>query len=243
MQPDGKIVAVGYAPGTTGGGTVGAPAVIVRLNTDGTKDTSFGDGGVTSVTNNNLGAPCNSLALQPDGKIVIAGFLPNQATGFDQLLLLRFTSAGALDATFATGGIGLYNLPPGPTYQIFNSVRIQPDGKIVAAGYYSGSCLIARFLSDGTPDPTFGNGGYATIPVGSYASAYDVQILPSGKIIAAGVLGNNFGAVQVNADGSFDSTFGTGGVQIFNVSLSYPQASSIAIQTDGKSVICGQGQG
>ncbi len=139
-------------------------------------------------------------------------------------MLLRFTPAGALDPTFGTNGVGLYEPVPGTTYSIFFAVRIQPDGKIVASGSSSTSSttsfLVARFLTNGTPDVTFGSGGFITTTIGSYAAANDLQILPSGKIIVVGqvVSGvSEFGVAQFNPDGSPDLTFGTGGVQTYNL--------------------------
>ncbi len=241
-QANGKIVAVGCS----GSDNHIQSLSVARLNMDGTQDTTFGDGGVFSVNNTNGSFFGNCLAIQSDGKIVIAGTSANSSNTVYQLLLQRFTSAGALDPTFGANGVELYNPVGVAAYGAFNAVRIQSDGKIIAAGGVpvanTGNLLVARFLTNGTPDSTFGNGGFVTVAVGSGSFAFDMLVLPNGKIITAGQLnGGNFGAVQFNPDGSLDPTFGNGGIQTYNLGGSpHEYAESIAVQSDGKIVISGQ---
>jgi uncharacterized delta-60 repeat protein len=243
VQADGKIVSSGYS----GLGSGPYSMLISRLNGDGTRDTTFGNGGLVSVSPNGMGVG-EALSIQSDGKIVAAGASINPITSAQQFLLARFTITGALDPTFGTGGIGAYNSASG-SFADFLVVRIQPDGKIVAAGsaYAGSSMVIGRFLTNGTPDSTFGSGGFVNIPIGTGPSiAYDLQLLQNGRIIVAGYAGvssgEDIGMAQVNSNGSLDTTFGVGGIKTIHAGDPYEEGFALAVQSDGKLVICGQSQ-
>ncbi len=153
-------------------------------------------------------------------------------------------SSGVLDPTFGTGGHSAVVLPG--SSQIARAITRQPDGRIVVAGYTNwntgnSDVLLARFQADGSLDTTFGAGGVVTTAVSAVNdTAYAVAVQPDGKIVAAGLSGDAALVLRYNADGSLDTTFGTGGV----VTTSLPPGSafflSVAVLSDGR-ILAGGG--
>jgi len=159
-----KIVVAGYAH-LTGGWTF----ALVRYNTNGTLDTTFGAGGKKTTT---FGAPsiaqANSLAIQRDGKIVAAGLtVVNNVANF---ALARYNSNGTLDTTFGSGGKAVTDF--GVDDRAF-SVALQSDGKIVDAGMTGADFALARYNTNGTLDATFGSGGKV---ITDFAGANDIAL-------------------------------------------------------------------
>jgi uncharacterized delta-60 repeat protein len=187
IQTDGKILVCGGIPSSTGFPI----AAIARYNTDGTVDTTFGTSGIaTSLT---LGVPM-SIALQTDGKIVVAG-----PAGGLELNVARFTSTGTLDTTFGTNGIfttGL-NFNAGAP---FATLVIQSDGKILFA-----DGVLLRLTSEGQLDNTFGTAGEASVVD---RSAAGLALLSNGKILVA----SSSGLVsRYKSNGTLDTSFGING--------------------------------
>jgi uncharacterized delta-60 repeat protein len=265
LQPDGKIVLAG----TCFNGD-NSDFCIARLNADGSLDASFdGPGG---AGNGKFLVPIGAsgdvvayaLALQPDGKIVIAGYCSNGVNA--DFCIARLNADGALDASFdgpSGAGDGKFLLPIGTSNDYAYALALQPDGKIVLAGEcFRGSSrdvCIARLNADGTLDASFdgpsgvgypgfpGNGKFPLSIVDiSVANALALQ--PDGKIVIAGycVNGSNsdFCIARLNADGSFDASFDgpsglSGGVFLLPIGASDDVASALALQPDGKIVIAG----
>lgn len=215
---------------------------VARLNPDGSFDTSFASDGVQPIQAN-----LAAVALQPDGKVVAAG---NEASVF---LVARLNAAGSLDTTFGSNGIAVRQLGAGQDPSSFaDSVLVQPDGKIVAGGSCTDSnsrpqLLVARLDSNGDPDSSFGSGGTVITQLSDpdlYPSSYvnALALQPNGKILAAGTA-NDVGyiddafVVRLQANGSFDTSFGTGG----NVSAHnrYSGFTTMTLQPDGKVVAAG----
>ncbi|MBK8465040.1 MAG: InlB B-repeat-containing protein [Chloracidobacterium sp.] len=232
IQPDGKIVAAG---------TSGDSFAVVRYNTDGSLDTTFdGDGKV--VTAFGTDDEGRSVAIQPDGKIVVAG---SSWTGFGyDFAFVRYNADGSLDTTFS--GDGKVTIGTGFTEMAY-SVAIQADGKIVAAGYtFNGTRVFGlyRLTSNGAPDFTFdGDGRVATSVLGEHDEARAVAIQPDGKIVAGGIsqngTSNNFAVVRYNSNGSLDTTFDNDGKVTTSVRGWQDVLQSVAIQSDGKIVTAG----
>jgi uncharacterized delta-60 repeat protein len=185
----------------------------------------------------------DNVALQADGKIVVAGCTAS-SSGF-QAVLARYLPSGALDPSFGTGGkvfTGLVNSTPR-----FNSVAIQADGRIVAAGS-TGSTgadfLVARYLPNGTLDPSFGTGGKATADFGAIDEAFSVAIQADGRIVAAGTSFNQdpfnieFALARFLPNGSLDSDFDADG-KVLTAIGNDSQAFGVAIQADRKIVAAG----
>ncbi len=240
IQPDGKIVAAGYSD--TGG--VHKDFALVRYNPDGSLDTTFDTDGkvVTAVLSSHDYA--ESVAIQPDGKIVAAGESYN-GMNYD-ISLVRYNPNGLLDTTFDMDG--KVTTAVGSSDNYASSVAIQPDGKIVAAGGSSNGSnkdfALVRYNVDGSLDTNFDTDGkVATDVLSSNESAESVAIQPDGRIVAAGFSSNgsndDLAIVRYNADGSLDTTFGTGGKVTTAIGSASEEARSVAIQADGRIVAAG----
>lgn len=200
IQPDGKIVIAGSS--TLVGGVT--EFLIARFNTDGSIDTTFGGNGtgyisVPIVLAGAIGDIANALDLQPDGKIVVAGTsLGTSVTApfvtVNRFALVRLNTDGTVDTTFGTNGRVVTQIN---TSSIANDVVVQPDGKIVAGGQSTVGALIggtiefalARYLTTGALDPSFGTGGITTTPINIAASINSLALDDCRRIVAAGISG------------------------------------------------------
>jgi uncharacterized delta-60 repeat protein len=244
IQADGKIVAAGTSnqgpPGTTGP----YDFAMVRYNSDGSLDTSFGSGGKVLTAFPGEGqTSINGITLQSDGKIVVAGDVgPGPGDSGEQFTVARYNANGTLDTSF--GGTGTVIVPTvtGGNTEQATSVEVQSDGKIVATGWVHmfgyDQWVTTRFNTDGTLDSTFGSGGTVTTLIGSGGDAYAVSLQSDGKIVVGG--SPNFSLARFNTDGSLDTTFNSTGVVTTPIGTgSY--ARGVVIQpADGKIVVAGE---
>lgn len=186
IQSDGKIVVAGYGVFGSGG-----DFAVVRTNSDGSFDSSFnGTGKVTTPIGSSLDQ-AYSVALQSDGKIVVAGFSLGSNLDF---AVVRYKSDGCLDTSF--NGTGIVTTPIGSGDDLGQSVAIQSDGKIVVAGYSDGGSpetgtnydfAVVRYKTDGTLDDSFNGTGKVTTPLGARRdTGSSVAIQSDGKIVVAG---------------------------------------------------------
>jgi uncharacterized delta-60 repeat protein len=157
IQPDGKLLIAGNAAGVSN-----SDFLMMRLNGDGTPDSGFGTNGIVRTPVGTGADIANAMVLQPDGKIVLAG----QAAvgGFADFALVRYTSTGAVDATFGTGGLVMTAVGPGE--DIAYALALMPWGRLVAAGSAristsaQGTDIAAvAYNADGSLDRYFGNNG------------------------------------------------------------------------------------
>lgn len=224
------------APGVTAATSSSASA--------GTPDPTFGTGGTTTVAVGTA-AGAAAVAVQSDGKIVTAG--QTVINGQNMILSTRMTATGALDPTYGTGGIVTVAINGSAGVDSGAAIALQPDGKIVIAGsgripHYGPLAFAAvRLNSDGSLDQSFGQGGIVTVAIGAAAIANAVVVEPDGKIALSGgalLSGHNqFAAVMLNADGSIDQSFGSGGI------VTLPESGcawGMVLQPDGKLVLAGQ---
>ena len=244
IQSDGKIVAAGNSYNSTNGTTYYSDFTEVRYNSDGALDHTFGTNGVVITSVGDLSDYANSIAIQSDGKIIAAGSSYNGSD--NDFAVVRYNSNGSLDNTYGTNGIVITSVGDSSDYA--NSIAIQSDGKIIAAGYsYNGSdydFALVRYNSNGSLDNTFGTNGVVTTSVGDSSDyANSIAIQSDGKIIAAGNSFNgsddDFAVVRYNSNGALDNTFGTNGIVITSVGDSSDYARSIAIQSDSKIIAAG----
>jgi uncharacterized delta-60 repeat protein len=170
-QADGRILVAGRS-------TV-AGAVVARLRATGVLDPDFGgDGRVTLPGGGSAGA----VLVQPDRKIVVAG----NASGSVAMTVTRLKPDGSPDATFGSGGTATVDF--GSLADLLGGAVLQPDGKIVIAGYTQASedVAVARLNANGSPDATFGVGGKATVDFGVATFGFAVARAPNGRIVVAG---------------------------------------------------------
>jgi uncharacterized delta-60 repeat protein len=215
-------------------------------------DPTFGSGGLaTTVFGGSTSARVSAIAVQGDGKILVAG---DVSSGSDRdFALARYNPDGTADSTFGTGGRVITDVAASDDF--VKDVVLQSDGKIVLAGgsftfypegYYTSAFVIARYNSTGTLDPTFGVNGLVTTQPGNrlYADqgAVVVEVRADAKLVAVGYVvesGVSFAAVAVaryNADGSLDPTFGTGGTATYS---GFGYLSKGVVQSDGKIIVVG----
>ena len=162
------------------------------------------------------------------------------------MALVRYNANGTPDTGFGAGGI--VTTAVGSGYDYAHALVIKSDNKIVVAGSSSNGSkynfALVGYNANGTLDTTFGTGGIVTTPVGSYwNSAYALGIQSDGKIVAAGYSvngsNNNFALVRYTANGSLDTTFGTGGIVTTPIGSSDDKAYALGIQSSGKIVAAG----
>lgn len=239
VQPDGKILAVGTI--------TDIPAVdfaIVRYNINGTPDSTFDADGI-AVTDFGDWDEATSVAIQADGKIVVAGTAFNGSTF--EFAVVRYNANGTLDNSFGTAGKLTTDVGFGDDFA--QAVVIQSDGKIIAsgasdAGSGSGDFAVVRYSATGTPDGSFGSGGVVItdFAVGDAAN-YGMAIQGDGKIVLTGALNTgsdlDFVTVRYNSDGSTDMTFSGSGIVVTAVGASSDIANEVLIQPDGKIVAVG----
>lgn len=248
LQPDGKIIVAGSSG--TGYSLELSNFALARYNTDGSLDQTFGSGGklITHFEGGfNTGSAARSVALQPDGKIVVTGNYTQDYGVPSEFAVVRYNTDGALDSTFGSGGKVITALGGGDSLASFGA--IQPDGKIVVAGYlavasHNHDFALARYNADGSLDPTFGSGGKTTTDLfgSSDDIAYSLAVQSNGKIVAVGRTGQypnfKFGLARYNANGSLDQNFGSVGKILTEIGGFSSQAYSVA-QANGKVVVAG----
>jgi uncharacterized delta-60 repeat protein len=196
VQADGKIIAVGDAPDQRSNNFG-----LVRYNADGSLDVSFDNDGI-QVTDFGSSEWARSVGVQDDGKIVVAG---RSHTGA-KFALARYNADGSLDTSF--DGDGQLTTDFGSGSCEGQSITLQPDGKILVAGYSSGDFALARYNADGSLDTSFDGDGKLTTDFGSSDGGSSVTLQEDGKIVVAGTSSGDFALARYNADGSLDTSFG-----------------------------------
>ena len=238
VQPDGQLILAGWAD--VGGGGGATNFAILRVGADPPLDLTFDDDGRqnTNFGNDDEG---RAVLVQPDGKIVVAGF-ENFAT--DDFAIARHNIDGTVDSSFS--GDGRLNINFGGVDRA-HAIGRQADGKLVVAGFTdqgpgSGpyNFAVARLNTDGTLDTTFDGDGTLTIDFGNDDRANGVTIQPDGRIVVVGSDSVDFAVARLNPDGSLDTSFSTDGKVVVDwPAASYEFAHAVALQTDGKIVVAG----
>ncbi|RMF21877.1 MAG: hypothetical protein D6760_08575 [Deltaproteobacteria bacterium] len=211
VDSSGRIVAAG-TKADPGFGLSGSFAV-VRYLTDGSLDNSFGSGGIvtTAITGVDLGF---TLALQSDGRIVVAG--TGNADGVPDVALARYLSDGSLDPSFGTSGTALVDLDGLPSRGAPASLVIDPTGRLLVGATVlrageDRDFAVARLLPDGSLDTTYGAGGWAAVGFPGSAQGRIGLRLNSGKTLVVGSAGWSLALAQYDSTGHLDPTFGNGG--------------------------------
>lgn len=243
---DGKLLA-GYSVY----GATERELQLIRYTADGLPDAGFGTGGVVTIPSPVLyGEPTMAdLALQADGKLILA--LDEYARGSAaDFLLLRLNADGSPDLSFGTNGYARAGFAS--RGDCVTSIKVQPDGKIVAGGFSAdvnatlADFAAIRFLPDGTPDPVFGTGGMWRItfdPIYKYNQVIDVEIQSDGKILLTGKAltpaNSSVCRIRLLTDGSMDPSFASGGPAIGGLTSTDTFVRDAVLQPDGKLVVLG----
>jgi uncharacterized delta-60 repeat protein len=252
LQGDGKIVTVGTATDSTGTDAV----LVMRLTPDGTLDSSFGVAGkvIYQFGAGGNASEATAVTVQSDGKIAFTGYA-QASNGNWQLLVGRLNADGSLDSSFDSTGTVITQIGTG-TADEGEGVAIDANHKVVVDGYADDSTnrsqlMVVRLTPDGHYDPSFDSTGKVVTQVGvgpgPVSDAYALALQGDGKIVVAGdasdaTRATNVLVARLNADGTFDSTFGTAGKVVKQLgSGASPRsfAGSIALQGDGRIVVAG----
>jgi uncharacterized delta-60 repeat protein len=275
LQPDGKIIATGYV--TQGGVNTGSTYdyALARYNPNGSLDTTFGAGGKVTTDFNGMGDLAQTSVLQRDGKIVLAGWVRITNGSQYDFGLARYNADGSLDTTFDADGKVVTTFGSNLN-ELARGIALAPDNKIVVAGDFynpppivgqSGhwDVAVARYNIDGSLDASFDGDGrfsYDSNMSDRNEGAQDVVVQPDGKILTVGdsrllvntlpgVSDQDLQIIRLNVNGSFDTSFGNGGIVLTDFGIFDPQgapnygsgrtaevmlSATIGLQADGKIV-------
>lgn len=230
-------------------GGIGNDLVLV-LAGPGAVDYAFGSTGtgrlLTGAGGNNAVA---AMIQQTDGRILYAG---NASAAQTNSVVGRLLPSGAIDTSFNTSGVRTVDMSPSGANSVA-AIALQSDGRIIATGYATPSAGqqdfgVFRLTSGGALDTSFNTSGIRLIDLGGTQDrAGAVSVMPDGKILLAGEtnagVGRDLAVVRLNADGSGDSTFGTGGTVLLDLGATDDAFTSLAVQNDGKILLGGMSVG
>ena len=246
---DGKLTVAGLSTHR------GRDFALARYTAAGRLDRRFGTGGkvLTDFGGARSYAGASSLAIRPDGRIVVAGYAYVTPRSYPGFAIARYTVAGKLDHTFGQNGKVVTYFDSARRASAAKAVAIQRDGKVVAVGHSHDSpsfgrfrFALARYTLRGRLDRSFGRGGTVQTDFGARGDAIAdaAAIQPDGKIVAAGHVSRDSGTVvalaRYNADGTLDRSFGQGGRVETKVGEGFSYASGLVVQPDGKLVAAGR---
>jgi len=258
VQPDGRVVVAGNSSDANG-----SDMAVARYNSDGLLDTSF-DGDGMALVDFGSEASARAVALQPDGGIVLAGGVLQPVGGgccVSDFALVRLTSVGALDSSFDGDGRVVTDFLAGADngHDVAQAVRVQADGRIVAAGagvagVVSVDFALARYLADGSLDSTFSDDGLVTTDfVGYFDEIRDLAVDNGGRIVTGGQScefpGNSdevcdFGLARYTSNGILDRRFGRKGRVRTDLGADLSEGiRGVVVQADGRIVAAGDTSG
>ncbi|HNU57626.1 MAG TPA: hypothetical protein PKN30_13630 [Flavobacteriales bacterium] len=242
LDADGAIVLAGYS-----NNGVQNELALARLTADGAPDPGFGGNGSVRLSLAPVSVEIYALAIQPDGRIVVAGNAFNGITG--GILVARFNADGSPDTDFNGTGHVITNVGDNA---VGYGLAVLPDGKLVVGGYAEDSTgpdlLVARYESDGSPDADFGTDGVVTTDLGQFWERIRaITIDADGSIIFVGTVGTSFAMMDVLvgrflANGSLDPAFDVDGVLSIDVAGGVEDGTDILLQPDGRLLVCGSGE-
>jgi uncharacterized delta-60 repeat protein len=212
-------------------------------------DPAFGTGGKVVTDLAGEFDDANAVAVQPNGRIVAAGFAV-AGTGLPDFALTRYRADGTLDPGFGAGGKVILDFAGLGLGDQVRALAVRPGDRIVAAGStttgdFSADFALARFRADGTLDPGFGSGGkVATDFAGGSDEVRGLAVQADGKLVAAGSVatgeaGETFGLARYHPNGALDTSFGAGGKVTTDFGDGFDRAQAVAVQADGKIVAAG----
>ena len=229
LQDDGKILAVGQ-------NELGSLSAR-RYNSDGSPDANFGTAGNVNIDGHSFGARVTTL---PAGKILLGVSRSGPGpTGFGAM---RLNSDGSIDNTFGTDGVVYQNVQVS-----VHDLQVQPDGSILVAGYQQSATnndwRIARFTGGGAIDNSFGSGGMILMDfdrpgvVDPDDKLFDLELLPDGRILAAGDSNSIYALAQFMPDGTLDTSYADNGINVFTIEGGgnpFERITDLQLLPDGK---------
>jgi uncharacterized delta-60 repeat protein len=235
IQSDGKIVIAG---------TTGADFAAIRLNpSDGSLDSTFNATGKQIVDLGGAADAANAIAIQSDGKILLAG-----TNGLDFALVRLNSANGSLDSSFDLDGKLTFDIGG---VDIARGLAVQSDGKIVVIGSNGSDMGIARLTPvNGTLDSTFGTSGKQTVNINGADDARAVQLQADGKILVVGDTGpiaggGDVAVVRLTTGGVLDPTFNATGKAVFDVTgaANLDLGTAAVLSPEGRLIVAGEGGG
>jgi len=242
IQPDGKIVVVGPAR-ISYTDFIG----LARLNPDGSLDESFSNDGIRIFSASKGEDTPNAVAIQEDGKILVAG-VSHPSSAYPDFFLVRILPDGQIDETFGNRGFVFTDFALGSDRA--KALAILPNGKILVSGsvYASSKSHLgfAQYLPDGSLDPAFGAQGKTIVPLSEHVrDPSELAILPDGRIlvsclgVANGYNDIDFAVVRFLPDGQIDGTFGNNGKTVTDMLGGNDWCNAMAVFPDGRILLAG----
>ena len=247
LQTDGKIVAAGRRTGTPL-----SDMVMVRYHPDGRVDSLFGSDGIV-VTNLREEDEAFSIAIQPDGQIILAGFASISASG--DFAVTRYNPDGTLDKFFGEGGKVITDIDGVNASDFIKAMVLLPDGKILVVGnannaFFDGQADVGmvRYDQNGILDPEFGVGGIKVTSFGAFTNSHGLAVQPDGKILFGGISNainedKRWLLARFQSNGSLDEGFGVGGFTTTKVPGNNDYATAVHIQSDSRVILTGMSGG
>jgi uncharacterized delta-60 repeat protein len=245
VQSDGKIIVGGSSfPGTS------EQFTLARLDSLGSLDPTFGQGGIVGTSVGRSGGRCYSIAVQTDGKIVAGGYanLSSATAGtLYAFVVVRFLSSGLLDSSFGNGGI-VTTAPQGKMINVCQSLLVESDGKILVGGisrssYYDSHFALLRYTSTGELDQSFGTSGIVITEFGNVDWGASIALQSDGKIIMAGSTLNagtyDIAVARYTSSGGLDPSFGNAGKIVTSIGTGDDSGNCVLVQSDGKILVAG----
>lgn len=244
ILPNKDIAVVGFAAQPSSG----LDYALARYTDAGKLDPSFGTGGLVTTDFFGSNDEISGIAVQPNGKLVVAGLTDNGVTEFS---VARYNFNGTLDQGFGVSGVQFTAFETNPNDGA-SAVRLGSGGRIIVAGTASKNVsgaktkiAVARYTSSGSLDTSFSTDGRITTSIGSGAAAYGIGIEPSGGIVVAGTVGTqqpdfDMALVRYTPAGDLDAGFGTGGIVRTDLGAD-ERAFGMRIQSNGRIVVAGVG--
>lgn len=254
-RPDGRLVVVASAGATIRNVQV-YDTYVLQYTPDGTLDESFGSHGVAFVPMTAVDdyEHPQSLAIQPDGRILIVGNVPQKSPNGQKVAVERLLPNGAVDPTFGSSGRVLFSYGAETTSSFGSDIKLQADGRILVAGGTNGQFAVARLTNSGALDSSFGVGGKAVFAVGQGGTAVSLALQHWNGLeypILSGGIGTCQGGdpqmtvVRLQPNGRVDPAFGSGGTgQVFvDLSGRYDHANDIVVDAgNGLTLVGNSGQ-
>ncbi len=243
IQTDGKYVLAGSTDTLAD-----SDFALVRYNTDGSLDNTFGINGIVQTDLGSAEDVGKAIVLQSDGKFAVAGVKSNGT--YIDFAVVRYNSDGTLDNSFDSDGIVL--TPTTSDWSDNLTASIQPDGKILVGGnsggwMYFGDFIIMRYNTNGSLDNTFDSDGIVTTDFGGNEVIYTLLIQPDNKIVAVGstyvFTSVDFAVARYHTNGSLDNTFSADGKLATDISTANEVPTGAVFQADSKLVVSGYMQG